>query len=80
MIPVVESLIEDALLTGAVREELEAGMREGLKETIKEQKEAIKREAERWEVVRKGMETRVKLKAQILEVRIPNLIINTEYS
>ncbi|KAF5351686.1 hypothetical protein D9756_007699 [Leucocoprinus leucothites] len=68
MVPVITSLIEDALLTSAVREEIENGVREG-KETVKEQREAVKREAERWEQVRKGMETHVKLKAQILENR-----------
>ncbi|KXN90851.1 hypothetical protein AN958_03505 [Leucoagaricus sp. SymC.cos] len=68
MIPVITSLIEDVLLTSAIREEIESGVREG-KERIKEQREAVKREAERWEMVRKGMETHVKLKAQILENR-----------
>ncbi|KAJ3570011.1 hypothetical protein NP233_g4683 [Leucocoprinus birnbaumii] len=68
MVPVITSLIEDVLLTSAIREEIENGVRES-KESIKEQREAVKREAERWEQVRKGMETHVKLKAQILENR-----------
>jgi hypothetical protein len=68
MIPVISALIEDVLLTNAIREEIENGVREG-KEALKEQREAVKREAERWEIVRKGMETHVKLKAQILENR-----------
>lgn len=69
MVPVINALIEDVLLTGAVREEIEAGVREG-KEAVKDQREAVKREAERWEQVRKTMETHVKAKAQILEVRL----------
>jgi len=68
MIPIISSLIEDALLTGAIREEIEIGIQKG-KEIVREQREAFKREADRWEQVRKGMETRVKSKPQILENR-----------
>jgi len=68
MIPVISSLIEDALLTSAIREEVEIGIQKG-KEIVREQREAFKREADRWEQVRKGMETRVKSKPQILENR-----------
>ncbi|KAF9447957.1 hypothetical protein P691DRAFT_760343 [Macrolepiota fuliginosa MF-IS2] len=68
MVPVISALIEDVMLTGAVREEIETGVRE-VKEAVKNQKEAMKREAERWEQVRKTMETHVKAKAQILENR-----------
>jgi len=68
MIPVITSLIEDALLTSAIREEVEIGIQKG-KEIVREQREAFKREADRWEQVRKGMETRVKSKPQILENR-----------
>ena len=68
MVPVISSLIEDALLTSAVREEIENGVQKG-KEIVKDQREAVKREAERWEQVRKRMETHVKHKPQILENR-----------
>jgi hypothetical protein len=68
MVPIITSLIEDALLTSTVRDEIESGVREG-KDTVRDQREAIKREGERWDQVRGGMRTHVKLKAQILENR-----------
>ncbi|KAG6896801.1 hypothetical protein C0992_005951 [Termitomyces sp. T32_za158] len=55
MIPVIEALIEAALMTSIVREELDNGLKEA-KEVTREVQKAIREENERWDAERKSFE------------------------
>ncbi|TFY66270.1 hypothetical protein EVG20_g4823 [Dentipellis fragilis] len=50
-LPVVEALVEAAMRTQVVREDIDSGAKE-MKETVKAERERSKEEKERWEVVR----------------------------
>ncbi|KAG6902747.1 hypothetical protein C0995_011895 [Termitomyces sp. Mi166 len=56
MIPVLEALIEAALETPIIHEELDNGFKEA-KEVIREVQKAIKEENERWDAERKSLES-----------------------
>lgn len=55
MIPVLEALIEAALMTPIVREELDNGLKE-VKEVARDAQKAIREENDRWDAERKSFE------------------------
>ena len=59
MVPLLEALTEAALGTAAVKGEIEAGVKEG-KERMKEFREIVKKENERWDAEKKVFEEKGK--------------------
>ncbi|KAG6866769.1 hypothetical protein C0991_011428 [Blastosporella zonata] len=66
MIPVVEALIQAALETSVVRDEMDDGVREG-KEMVRKVQKAIREENERWDVERKLLEAERKQAKEVFD-------------
>jgi hypothetical protein len=59
MVPVIASMLEAAMRTDAIRASLEEA-REEIKENTKAYREAIKKENERWDIVKAALEDKVR--------------------
>lgn len=70
MIPVIVSLVQSAIETKVVRDELDQGLKDN-KNIVREAKEAIRIENARWEEEKKTMDNRTNDKAQKTEVELP---------
>lgn len=70
MIPVIVSLVQSAIETKIIRDELYQGLKDN-KDIVREAKEATQIENERWEKEKQTMDSGTKDKAQKAEVESP---------